>query len=63
MEPKKKWALCFVDFEGDSAPWITITARGRAKAEKKILRRLDRRRGAFLLIASHPYAFRIERHS
>lgn len=62
VETKRRWAFVFVNAYGEQTPLngTEFTARGRAKAEKKLLRRLDKRPGLTKLFCLHPYAFSLE---
>lgn len=59
-EPKRRWGLVHVNSVNHAIPWLEFTARGRAKAIKKLLRILDRRPGVAFLIEEHPDHFALE---
>lgn len=56
-ETKRRWGLVHVNSVNSAVPWIEFTARGRAKAERKLLRILAKRRGVALLWIEHPEHF------
>lgn len=65
METKRRWALHHINAWGEPVPWerFTFTARGRTKAAKKLMRRLERHPGVLLLVDMQPDAFALERRS
>jgi len=60
-ETKRRWALHYRSAWGWS-PWpaFTFTARGREKAIRKLMRRIDRRPGVAMLVDLHPDLFSLE---
>lgn len=60
-ETKRRWALHHVNAFDGWAPWpaFTFTARGREKAARKLMRRLDRRPGVALFMVEHPEHFQL----